>query len=280
MGTAITTLAGIYGEPVFTIGPFSIWTVDVPLIAFSIAYGLSPILYNKLGLFRKHAEYTAREYRMVAKILSIEIPLLALLTLYYFFFSPSNLEPYFNNLQDVFAKSLYVFLFDTSCLNLMYFLLYSVVGGLLWIAFMKINRDFYFYLAKGCFGNMLEKDEIRRMESMTRALRYYNEYLEKVLKLKINNVDGVISKLLSDSKVDKHEAIKSIYCAFDDNDRFQPITCISTTLGIQETEKFLIRQSVAEKIKNWTTYIMATIVPLIVSIIQWLFPAASPQPPG
>lgn len=280
LGTAITTLAGIYGEPIFTIGPFSIWTVDIPLIALSIAYGLFPILYNKFGLFRKHAEYTAIEYRMVMKILRIEIPLLALLTLYYFFFSPSNLEPYFNSLQNIFEESVYFFLFDTSCLNSMYFMLYSVVGGLLWIAFNKINRDFYFYLAKGSFENILEKDQIGQMQSMTRGLRYYNEYLEKVLKLKINNVDRVISKLLSDSKVDKHETIKSIYQAFEDNDNLQPITCISTTLAIQETEIFLVRQPVAEKIKNWTTYIIATIIPLIVSIVQLLFPASPTQPPG
>jgi len=114
---------------------------------------------------------------------------------------------------------------------------------------------------------MLEKNEIDVIQSLTRGLRYYNKYLKRVLKLQINNVDGVTSKLLSDSKVDKNKAIESIYHAFEGNDTFQPITCISTTLDIQETEKFLVKQPVAEKIKDWTTYIIATIIPFIVSII-------------
>jgi hypothetical protein len=278
--TAISTFMGYYGDPVFSFDQFSFYTIDIVLIALSIAYGLFPILYNKFGLFRNHAEYTTREYRIVTKILRIEIPLLAIVTLYYFFLSPSNIAPYFNNLQNLIVESEYFFYIDVILVNLMYFILYSVVGGLLWIAFIKINKDFYFYLAKGSLENILEKNEIGKIESITRGLRYYNEYLEKVLKLKINNVDGVTSKLLSDPNVDRHEAIKSIYRAFKENDRFQPITCISTTLGLQETEKFLVRQPVGEKIKNWMTYIIATIIPFIVSVIQLLFPSAAPTSPS
>ncbi|HEX2067355.1 MAG TPA: hypothetical protein VHF08_01490 [Nitrososphaeraceae archaeon] len=275
LAAAIVTSTGYYGDILFSFASFYITTVDMVLIVISIAYGMFPILYNIFRSFRKHAEYAGREYRTVTKILRIEIPLLAIFTLYYFFFSPSNFEiNYFYDLETLIWESEFFYFLDGIFVNSMYGMLYSVVGGLLWIAFIRINKDFYFYLAKGCFQNILEKNEVGKMESMIGGLRYYNEYLEKVLRLKINNIDQVFSKLLSDSKIDKQKVIKTIHHAFEENDRLQPINCISTALGIQETEKLLARQPVAEKIKNWTTYVIATIIPFMVSIIQLLFPSA------
>jgi hypothetical protein len=285
LGAAITTLTTVetwYSQVVFELQlddipgsySFSFLTIDVIFLVLSLAYGLFPILYNYFGLSKKHAQHTAKEYYIVTKILHVEIPLLVILTIltFYYYFLLEEGDMLFLKILG-FTNMLFIE-------NLGYTMLYSVVGGLLWIAFNKINKDFNFCLAKGCFENMLEKNEMEVIQSLTRGLRYYNKYLKRVLKLQINNVDGVTSKLLSDSKVDKNKAIESIYHAFEGNDRFQPITCISTTLDIQETEKFLVKQPVAEKIKDWTTYIIATIIPFMVSIIQFLFPADQTQPPG
>ena len=145
--------------------PLSINEIDIPFIVISIAYGMFPILYNTFGLFKKHAEHMTREYRTVTNILRIEIPLLAILALYYSLFKLSGIEPFYS-IGSAIGESQYSSVGHFST-NLMYFILYSAFGGLLWIAFSKItNKDFYFYLAKGCFENIFEKNDIGKMESM------------------------------------------------------------------------------------------------------------------
>ena len=81
----------------------------------------------------------------------------------------------------------------------------------------------------------------------------------------------MISKILSDPKVDKTTAILSIFKAFESNEKLKPVSCIAGILNIQETEKFLVKERLGVKIKNVGTYVVASIIPAVISVMQLLF---------
>jgi hypothetical protein len=52
----------------------------------------------------------------------------------------------------------------------------------------------------------------------------------------------MVSKILSDSRVDKDMAIHSISSAFENNEKLGPVSSIATILNIQEPQKFLVKE--------------------------------------
>jgi hypothetical protein len=266
IGTVVF-LQDLNEEPIFEIlllpEPFLFYLIDIPCIVISLAYGLYPALYNHNKLFKKNRSHTTEGYRFLVKILFVEIPLLVVFTLLYYLFYYSDVEPFYT--IDPTGLTLYA-------INLPYFLVYSVLGGLIWIASNKINKDFYFYLAKGSIESILEKNEIAKVQFMLEGLKFYNRYLRRVIKLQIHNIEQIFSKLLSDSKIDKFGTMQSIYEAFEGDDKLLPISRISTVLNIQETEKLLVRESALHKIKSWGTYVIASVIPTVVSLIQMFYP--------
>ena len=82
-----TVFLPISTDEIPIIGP--IYGLDVILICISVAYGVFPILYNNLGQLKKYGKDKTKEYRLVKKILSIEIPLVMVLGIFFVaYFSP------------------------------------------------------------------------------------------------------------------------------------------------------------------------------------------------
>ncbi len=155
---------------------------------------------------------------------------------------------------------------------------YTLLGGLLLIVgstFLRIisnisQTNFRFYYARGCFHLMSkETDETNKMNYFIMALNSYNKYLKRNLKLHISNINNIYSKIISDSIVDKYELIKSISTAFESNDKLKPIKYISAFLDAKNTEQFLTKEPLGDKIKEWGTF-LAVIIPIMISIIQLL----------
>ena len=63
--------------------PIEISELDVIFIFISVAFGISPIFCNNIGQFKKYTKDKTEEYRWVRKIVSIEIPILIVLTIFY-----------------------------------------------------------------------------------------------------------------------------------------------------------------------------------------------------
>jgi hypothetical protein len=82
----------------------------------------------------------------------------------------------------------------------------------------------------------------------------------------------MVSKILSDSRVDKDMAIHSISSNFENNEKLGPVSSIATILNIQEPQKFLVKEHMGQKVKNVAPYVIASMVPAIVSVIQLLLP--------
>ncbi len=155
--------------------------------------------------------------------------------------------------------------------NLSFFMVYAIIGGLIWIGSNSIYKDYYFFIAKGSSEYILERTGIEKVRYAIRALKYFNKYLGKVLNLQINDINGVISKLLSDPEMNRYAAIRSVYDSFQRDDKLEPITYIVKELDIQNAESFLKSQSLVDKMKTWVTYIIASVIPTVISVIQLIW---------
>ena len=146
-----------------------------------------------------------------------------------------------------------------------------VSGGLLRILSNITKKDFRFYYARGCFQIYQKKtDEAEKMYYFMRALNSYNKYLKRNLKLQISNINNIYSKIISDSILEKHEFIKSMSNAFQSDNKLKPTKYILNFLNIQNTEQFLTKEPLWDKIKEWGVF-LAAVIPVVISIVQLLF---------
>jgi hypothetical protein len=102
-----------------------------------------------------------------------------------------------------------------------------------------------------------------------RALNSYNKYLKRTLKLQINNIDQICSKIISDHLLDKPEFVYSIWSGFQDTDKLMPTTLLLNMVGIENREQFLKKEPLLDKIKEWGA-LSAAIIPLVISVIQFI----------
>ena len=65
----------------------------------------------------------------------------------------------------------------------------------------------------------------------------------------------------------KDEIIKSIYEYLGGEDRLKPATYLSTFYRIPDTEQFLVKESLVQKLKIIGAFLVAAI-PIVISIIQ------------
>ena len=144
---------------------------------------------------------------------------------------------------------------------------FIVASALLKIVVIITRKDFRFYFAKTLFKTMLNKDEVEKIKLLVKALNSYNRYLSRNLSLQINDIKKVYSKILSDISLDKEKIIKELSIAFeDDNDKFNPIKCLSEALKVTDTDHFLAKESRGKRIEDWAS-VTATIVSTIAAVI-------------
>ncbi|MBV9176242.1 MAG: hypothetical protein JO297_04320, partial [Nitrososphaeraceae archaeon] len=173
-----------------------------------------------------------------------------------------------------------------------------VFAGLLKIIFAVIREKFRLYFAKGCFeivkkGSM---DEVQNMSYLIKGLNSYNLYLRRQLKLEINNINTIYSKISrapQDKKNDVTEKLSSIFLNEQlENDTLEPARYLyyfsteteeqkpgtTTTATITATtttptedkklaEEFLIAQPIFSKIKDLAAF-AAIVIPLGISVLQ------------
>ena len=153
---------------------FEIYPAEIIYIFLILVYGLFPIKYIKTGRFEEYAKNKTREYQLVKKVLSFEIPILVVLATFYFLWF-SEVDPIQIYLPTEVNELPWAYL-SWYMINLVYVLSFAVMGGLLWIGVNHINKEFNFYLAKGSFENIAEKNEVSKLGHAKRGLKYYNRY--------------------------------------------------------------------------------------------------------
>ena len=115
------------------------------------------------------------------------------------------------------------------------------------------------------------KDNTGKACDLVTSIESYDKYLRRAINMQINNTNTLYSRIVSCSHEERNTILESLYKAFEsDCDKFQPITCILKILNIEDKENFLVKESAVVKIGRIGSYVTATIIPIIISIIQVL----------
>jgi hypothetical protein len=133
-----------------------------------------------------------------------------------------------------------------------------------------IKREFRFYLAKGytIIASKNEEGDLDGMNYLLTSLDSYNKYLLRKLKFGIKNINKIYSNIMISSGAKKrYEIIKVVCQCLGEEDRLKLATYLSTLYKLPETEQFLVKESLVQKLKAIGAFLIAAI-PIVISIIQ------------
>ena len=203
-------------------------------------------------------ESAVSEFELVRKILYVAIPLLI------FFTVIDLLRPLFEHfVSDEIVSLLTENIVFYSARG---FLFLTVLAGLLKMVFALSRKRFRLYFAKGCLSiTKSSNDEVEKMEYLIKGLDSYNSHLKRHIKLGINEIKKIYSKIATSPEKEKTDTVNRIIGAFESGDTLEPVRYLSS---IHETkESFLAEESFEQKIKLQVTY-AAGIIPVILTVIQ------------
>jgi hypothetical protein len=145
-------------------------------------------------------------------------------------------------------------------------LAYIAIAAILRITTQNLKREFRFYFAKACCKIISGKnDEVEKMKYLFLLLSSYNKYLQRNLKIEINDIKKIYSIILSKETNQQIEIIESI-CASLEGDRLKLARYLSSLQKIPDSE-FYIKVSLFEQLKTIGAF-LAAVITIIISIIQ------------
>jgi hypothetical protein len=204
-------------------------------------------------------ESAVSEFELVRKILYVAIPLLIFFTvidllrpLFEQFVSDEVVSMLTNNIVFYSARG---------------FLFLTVLAGLLKMVFALSRKRFRLYFAKGCLTITKSRiDEVEKMEYLIKGLDSYNSFLKRHIKLGINEIKKVYSRIATLPAKEKSDTVNRIITSFESGDTLEPVRYLSSLH--EGKELFLAEESFEQKIKLQVTY-AAGIIPVILTIIQF-----------
>jgi hypothetical protein len=99
------------------------------------------------------------------------------------------------------------------------FLFLTVLAGLLKMAFALSRKRFRLYFAKGCLSIAKNNnDEVEKMEYLIKGFNSYNSFLKRHMKLEINEIKKIYSKITTLPAKEKIELINKIIYSFESED--------------------------------------------------------------
>lgn len=99
------------------------------------------------------------------------------------------------------------------------FLFLTVLAGLLKMAFALSRKRFRLYFAKGCLSIAKNNnDEVEKMEYLIKGFNSYNSFLKRHMKLEINEIKKIYSKITTLPAKEKIETINKIIYSFESED--------------------------------------------------------------
>jgi hypothetical protein len=204
-------------------------------------------------------ESAVSEFELVRKILYVAIPLLI------FFTVIELLKPLF----ELFVPEEIVSMLTENILfySARAFLFLTVLAAMLKAVFALSRKRFRLYFAKGCLSIAKNSnDEVEKMEYLIKGLDSYNSFLKRHIKLEINEIKKIYSKITTLPAKEKIDTVSRIIQSFESGDTLEPVRYLST-LHDNKTELFLAEEPLEKKIKLQVTY-AAGIIPVILTVIQ------------
>ncbi|MDW0192104.1 MAG: hypothetical protein QOC37_09260 [Nitrososphaeraceae archaeon] len=204
-------------------------------------------------------ESSVSEFELVRKILYVGVPLLI------FFTVIDLLKPLFE--QFVSEEIVSMLTENIVFYSARGFLFLTVLAAMLKAVFALSRKRFRLYFAKGCLSIAKNSnDEVEKMEYLIKGLDSYNSYLKRHIKLEVNDIKKIYSKITTLPAKEKMDTVSRIIQSFESGDTLEPVRYLST-LHDNKTELFLAEEPLEKKIKLQVTY-AAGIIPVILTVIQ------------
>jgi hypothetical protein len=144
-------------------------------------------------------------------------------------------------------------------------LTYIAIAAFLRIILQNLKREFRFYFAKGCCKVIsANNDNLEKIKYLFLLLSSYNKYLQRNLKIEINDIKKIYSIILSKETNQQSEIIESI-CASLEGDKLKLARYLSTIQNIPDSE-FYIKVSLFEQLKPIGAF-LAAVITIIISMI-------------
>jgi hypothetical protein len=238
---------------------FSAFQIIV-FVVMVIVYPPYPAPFSIERYFIKRGfESAVSEFELVRKILYVAIPLLIFFTLI------DLLKPLFE--QFVSAEIVSLLTDNIVFYSARGFLFLTVLAGLLKMVFALSRKRFRLYFAKGCLSIAKHSgDEVEKMEFLIKGLDSYNSFLKRHIKLEVNEIKKIYSKITTLPAKEKMDTVSKIIQSFESGDTLEPVRYLST-LHDDKTELFLAEEPLEKRIKLQVTY-AAGIIPIILTVIQ------------
>ena len=215
---------------------------------FALAFGIYPVFIKTEKLFQRGYIKVVFEYQFLKAFLFIVIILIIGVTIYIRTFFPVDE-------------------FDVTLLGAFHFtLLFVTFGGILRFVTQVWKIEFRFYFAKAYCKIMAEKEQdSEKLRYLRLLLESYNNFLQRKLKVTINNLFGIYSIILF-KDVQKRNQIINAVCESLNSDKMSLARYLSSLYKVPHS-KFYSKESLFLQLKLPGT-IVATAVPIIISIIQ------------
>jgi VanZ family protein len=254
-------------------------------IVILLVYPPYPAPYSVKRYFLERGFRTAvLEYEFVKKVLLIAVPLLivfvVIIILHDLEFPPhqntlnANPENKVKSLPEPFHSFSVIIHPNIEPLNYAKILLVLIViSGILKMTFALARRDFRLYFAKGCFVIIQSKhNEADKMRYFVMGMNSYNLYLRRQIKLEINDLKKIYSKIATAPSNKRNELMEKIMSIFFtdkklEDSTLEPLQELANFMGEPETTVFLTQQSLINKLRDWGA-IAAVIVPLIIAVVN------------
>jgi hemerythrin-like domain-containing protein len=110
------------------------------------------------------------------------------------------------------------------------------------MAFALSRKPFRLYFAKWCLAiSTNSNDEVEKMEFLIKGLNSYNSFLKRHIKLEINEIKKIYSKITTLPTKEKIETVNKIIQSFESGHTLEPVRYLSS-LKDSTTELFLVEE--------------------------------------
>jgi hypothetical protein len=149
---------------------------------------------------------------------------------------------------------------------ILFFIYVLSISGLVRILILIKKKDCYIYFSKGCCKIISEKeDEFEKMKYLLLLLKSYNKYLQKKIKLEINDIKKLYSIILYKDKEERSQIIQSI-CQSLESGNLNLARYLASIYTISESD-FYVNVSIFEELKLIGAT-LAVVIPIIITVID------------
>jgi hypothetical protein len=145
------------------------------------------------------------------------------------------------------------------------------------------TKDFGYHFARKCMIVLKGKKwEVEKIQYLMIALKWYNKFIKRNLKLEFD-IAKICSRILSAN--DKKQVIDRLVASFEIDDKLKrfeirvktiedelkPINCLSIIANLASSQSLLIQKKLSTEIKD-LALLLAAIIPAVITLLQFILP--------